>query len=65
MTHDFMTIQEVCALTSWTKATVYTKVGHGQIPHLKLGRNLRFRREDILGLFREVPVVIPPKDSRA
>ena len=56
---DFLTVQEACALTKWTRATLYSKISRRQIPHLKLGRSIRFRRSDLVKLFREVPALRP------
>ncbi len=55
MPYDLLTVPEACDLTRWTKATLYTKVSRKQIPHVKLGRSIRFRRADLLKLFKDVP----------
>ena len=42
-----MTIQEVSQYLHIKPATLYSKVGGGEIPHYKVGRLVRFKREDI------------------
>ena len=58
-TSDLLTIDEVCELTRWSRATIYSKVCRRQIPYLRLGRSLRFRRRDLLKLFEEIPALRP------
>ena len=59
---DLLTIPELCDLLRITKSTAYTWVSRRKIPHLKLGRSVRFRRADALKLFREVPALRPLRE---
>ncbi len=56
---DLLTIDEAAEFTRWTKATLYSKVSRRQIPSVRLGRSIRFRRRDLLNLLRDVPTVTP------
>jgi excisionase family DNA binding protein len=47
MDSNFLTIQEVSQYLHIKPATLYSKVGGGEIPHYKVGRLVRFKREDI------------------
>jgi len=47
MESEFLTIQEVSEWLHIKPATLYAKVGGGEIPHYKVGRLLRFKREEI------------------
>jgi len=42
-----MTVPEVAKYLGYTEGTIYQKVSKGEIPHLKLGRSVRFRRSEI------------------
>ena len=57
--HDFLNIDEASELTGWTRRTLYTKAARRQIPTYRIGRSLRFRREDLLKLFRPRPALRP------
>lgn len=56
---DFCNIDEAVELTGWTKSTLYSKVNRRQIPSYRLGRSLRFKRVELLALFRERPALRP------
>lgn len=49
---DLLTVTDVCGLLrvppSWVYARTCGMEGFEQIPHLKLGRHLRFRRGEVL-----------------
>jgi excisionase family DNA binding protein len=47
MDNQFLTVQEVSEYLHIKPATLYSKVGGGEIPHYKVGRLVRFKREDI------------------
>lgn len=47
MDSEFITIQEVSEYLHIKPATLYAKVGAGDLPHYKVGRLVRFKREDI------------------
>jgi excisionase family DNA binding protein len=47
MDDGFLTIQEVSEWLHIKPATLYSKVESGDIPHYKIGRLVRFKREDI------------------
>jgi excisionase family DNA binding protein len=42
-----LTPDQLCALLQVTKSWLYDQVEAGKIPCLRLGKQLRFRREDI------------------
>ncbi|MBK8170735.1 MAG: helix-turn-helix domain-containing protein [Sandaracinaceae bacterium] len=45
---ELLTVDEVAALLRTTVKGVYYLVEHRRIPHLKLGRRIRFVRSDVL-----------------
>jgi excisionase family DNA binding protein len=47
MDNQFLTVQEVSQYLHIKPATLYSKVGGGEIPYYKVGRLVRFKREDI------------------
>ena len=47
MDNQFLTVQEVSEYLHIKPATLYSKVESGDIPHYKIGRLVRFKREDI------------------
>jgi excisionase family DNA binding protein len=59
MQADFCDIDEAVRLTGWTRATLYSKASRRQIPSYRIGRSLRFRRSDLLRLFRARPALRP------
>ena len=58
---DLLTPDEVCDLLSISKKTLYGWTSRHEIPFIKLGRLLRFRREEIDQWLKdsEVPVFDP------
>ena len=48
MPDDLMTPDDVCALLKVTKDWLYDQVQTRRIPHVRLGRHLRFRRAELL-----------------
>jgi excisionase family DNA binding protein len=59
MQPDYCDIDAAVQLTGWTRATLYSKASRRQIPSYRLGRSLRFKRSDLLRLFRERPALRP------
>jgi len=47
MQKEFLSIEDVAIYLGIKKSTVYSKVKSGEIPHYRLGRLLKFRKEDI------------------
>jgi excisionase family DNA binding protein len=47
MDNQFLTVQEVSEYLHVKRATLYAKVESGDLPHYKVGRLVRFKREDI------------------
>jgi excisionase family DNA binding protein len=47
MSDDLMTPDEVCAYLKINKDWLYDQVQAGRIPHIRLGRQLRFRRTEL------------------
>ncbi|MBI4536498.1 MAG: helix-turn-helix domain-containing protein [candidate division NC10 bacterium] len=60
---DYITVDEAAELTGWTRATLYSKASRRQIPSYRIGRSLRFRRQDMLNLFRPRPALRPLADK--
>lgn len=56
-----MTVQEVAEYLQLNRQTVYRKVRAGQIPAVKIGKVLRFKRDVIDGWLRENSL---PSDKR-
>ena len=54
MTKRLLTADEVAELICMTKEWVYAQVRANRIPHIRLGRRVRFRRESIDTWLREV-----------
>ena len=48
MTDDLMTPDDVCDLLKVTKDWLYDQVQARRIPHVRLGRHLRFQRSGLL-----------------
>lgn len=57
MNDDLMTPDEVCALLKVTKDWLYDQVQARRIPHVRLGRHLRFSRLEVLDYVRANSVV--------
>lgn len=47
MMEDLLTIDELSKLLKLKKSTLYSWVHERRIPHLKVGRLLRFRRDSV------------------
>jgi excisionase family DNA binding protein len=48
MIDQIFTIPEVAVYLKLSKSKVYFLVQSGQIPHIKLGRNVRIREKDLI-----------------
>src|SRR5215216_4458639 len=46
---DLLSITEVCQELGMSKGWVYRRIQSGEIPSVKLGRNIKVRREDLEG----------------
>jgi excisionase family DNA binding protein len=46
---DLLSIMEVCQELGMGKSWVYRRIQSGEIPSVKLGRNIKVRREDLEG----------------
>jgi len=44
---DILTIPEVAAYLKMSKAKIYNMVRRGEIPHIKVGKNVRVRQADL------------------
>lgn len=44
---EYLTIDDLSQILSIKRATLYSKVSHGEIPHYKIGHLVRFKKEDI------------------
>ena len=56
---EFCKVDEAMQITGWTRATLYSKASRREIRSYRIGRSLRFRRADLLRLFRERPALRP------
>jgi excisionase family DNA binding protein len=45
--HQLLSLQEVCQELGMSKGWVYQRIRSGEIPHVKLGHNIKVRREDL------------------
>ncbi len=46
---DILTIPEVAAYLKISKAKIYLMVQRGELPHIKIGKNVRVRQSDLQG----------------
>jgi excisionase family DNA binding protein len=47
MDKGFLTVNEVSEYLSVKPSTLYSMVKNGQLPHYRIGRLIRFKREDV------------------
>ncbi len=47
MTNEILTIPEVARYLKLSKSKVYGLVATGEIPHIRIGRNVRIREADL------------------
>ena len=47
MTNEILTIPEVARYLKLSKSKVYGLVATGEIPHIRIGRNVRIRETDL------------------
>lgn len=59
MQYDYCDIDEAECITGWTKATLYAKASRRQIPSYRIGRSLRFKRSELLRLYKARPALRP------
>jgi excisionase family DNA binding protein len=52
-TPALLTVHQVAHILQWNRYTVTKKAEKGELPGFKLGREWRFRQEDILGWIEE------------
>jgi excisionase family DNA binding protein len=52
-----LTVDDVATLLGFHRVTVYEKVGRGEIPHVRIGRAIRFDREVLSRWIAEQAVV--------
>ena len=45
--HKLLSLKEVCQELGMSKGWVYQRIRSGEIPHVKLGHNIKVRREDL------------------
>jgi excisionase family DNA binding protein len=62
MDDEIMTPDEVCAYLKINKDWLYDQVQARRIPHLRLGRQLRFRRAELLDFLVSRSAVAGPAD---
>jgi len=44
---EFYTVRDLAKLLQVTEMTVYRMIRRGDLPHYKIGRSKRFRRDDV------------------
>jgi len=47
MEKKYMTVREAASYLGYTTGTLYHKIRKGEVPYIKLGYNIRFRRKDL------------------
>jgi excisionase family DNA binding protein len=50
---DLLSIPEVCQELGMGKSWVYRRIQSGEIPSVKLGRNIKVKREDLEGYLED------------
>ena len=45
--HKLLSLKEVCQELGMSRGWVYQRIRSGEIPHVKLGHNIKVRREDL------------------
>src|SRR5215210_8733591 len=45
--YELLSLKEVCQELGMSKGWVYQRIRSGDIPHVKLGHNIKVRREDL------------------
>jgi excisionase family DNA binding protein len=50
---DLLSITDVCRELGMGKSWVYRRIQSGEIPSVKLGRNIKVRREDLEGYLKD------------
>ncbi len=59
---DFLKTREVCQLLRISKQSLYAAVYEGRLPVMKVTpRSWRFRKDDVLNLFRSEPHELPKR----
>ncbi len=48
-----LTVDETAVLLRTTRGALYAMIERGQIPHIRLGRRVRFHRDDLLRFLAE------------
>ena len=56
---DLLSIPEVCQELGMGKSWVYRRIQSGEIPSVKLGRNIKVRREDLEGYLERQRTGLP------
>ena len=51
--NELLTLSEACEFLHLAKQTVYGLTSKNEIPHIKKGKNLRFRRSDLNNWLKE------------
>ncbi|HML47376.1 MAG TPA: helix-turn-helix transcriptional regulator [Clostridia bacterium] len=65
MGDDLLTVQETSELLKLNRNTVYEMLKRGEIPHCKIGKQIRVRRGDIEGKFVSARTQAPPAGEAA
>jgi excisionase family DNA binding protein len=56
MQRELLTTREVAALLGYHPNSIYALCAAGKLPHVKLGRDLRFPRQKIMAMIEGRPV---------
>jgi len=62
---ELLTADEVAAMLRVTRAWVYSETRRGAMPHVRLGRYVRFRRDALETWVREIEQGAPSAAHRA
>jgi excisionase family DNA binding protein len=61
----WLTVKELSEYIKVKEKTLYYLVGKGNIPHYRIGKLVRFRRDEIDGWLEDKKVTSPPKQTDA
>ena len=62
---SLLSIAEVCQELGMGKSWVYKRIQSGEIPSVKLGHNIKVRREDLEGYLERQRNLPPPSSAQA
>lgn len=63
LTTEVMTVSEVARYLRVNPQTVYRKAKAGQLPAVRIGRAIRFRRSELDNWLKTIPLGLPPAEK--